>query len=166
MGRKTTEPDEQHMAYALLTELAGVDKEEAKTAAGFPETALVPNIDRHAATKLARKSVAEQRELIQKHMPGFSFTDMVNRIVGRATDEAVDPRVQTQNDKLLSEVMGFNSPKEVNVNTTSLIMEFSQLSGTDIEAILAEDADFEEVEEEDKADEDQVINDLLFGESK
>ncbi len=124
---------EKAMAYANLVK-SGVSKSQAVEQAGYSPTAGSGAIERIPAVKNAMQTVDQQRERLQQH-PDFSFHGIAHRLKNRATNKKVNAKVQTDNDKALISIMGYNAPAQVNVRSTGLLLEFSDLSAADLVSI-------------------------------
>jgi hypothetical protein len=126
-------PPKKALAYAQNVAL-GMSKEQARDAAGYSSNSHTYDIETKKAVKYAIASVEKQREDLQTD-PDFSFEGVAKRLVTRAKDKKVSPGVQTDNDKVLVSIMGFNAPTQVHTKSLGLIMEFSDLSGANLGAL-------------------------------
>ena len=112
----------------------GVSKVEAKRIAGYSENSATGAIDRLPRVRKGLATIEQQRETLSQ-LPEYSFTGVAKRLVKRAKSASVSDRVQTDNDKALSTLMGYNAPTQMNVKSVGLMMEFKDLSAADLAAI-------------------------------
>jgi hypothetical protein len=108
---------------------SGKSQTEAKQIAGYSlkshGTKDIP------AVREALLTVEQQREKMQQ-MPGISLPDITNRLYKRATNTKVTPGVQTDNDKVLINILGYNAPTKTEIKTTGLLLEFADLTSSDL----------------------------------
>jgi hypothetical protein len=133
--REIPEPSERAIAYAEYRAIhPDEDKQDARDAAGYSPNFHVtdleaqPSVQRAIATVEARREELRQRE-------GYSFEDVARRLVTRAEDPDVSAGVQTDNDKLLSNIMGYNAPTVVHQQSLGLMLEFTDMTPADIAAL-------------------------------
>lgn len=133
--REIPEPSERAIAYAEYRAIhPDEDKQDARDAAGYSPNFHVtdleaqPSVQRAIATVEARREELRQRE-------GYSFDDVAKRLVDRAKDKDVSAGVQTDNDKLLSNIMGYNAPTVVHQQSLGLMLEFTDMTPADIAAL-------------------------------
>ena len=133
--REIPEPSERAIAYAEYRAIhPDKDKQDARDAAGYSPNFHVtdleaqPSVQRAIATVEARREELRQRE-------GYSFEDVARRLVTRAEDPDVSAGVQTDNDKLLSGIMGYNAPTVVHQQSLGLMLEFTDMTPADIAAL-------------------------------
>lgn len=136
-GRRanTTPPTPQQMEYAVHRSMfPDRPAREAAEVAGYSPGTPTTHIDNSAGVKRAMQTVEKQRELMQQK-PGFSFTDVAERVKKRAENEMVPPGVQTDNDKVLNKMMGYDAPTVIHQKSMGLMLEFNNLSGADLAAL-------------------------------
>lgn len=120
--------------YLSLLQTPGMTKKEARDLAGFSPKSGTSSIDRLPSVRKGLASLEKQREYLSQKAD-YSFTGVAERFVKRAKSKAVSDRVQTDNDKALCGIMGFNAPATVNVKSVGLIMELSDVNKSDLEAL-------------------------------
>lgn len=133
----------------------GKSKCKAALDAGYSRNSHTSDLDKRPAAGVAIRQVQAEREaLMQKE--GFTIKDLAERVKKRATDPKVPAATQTDNDKVLIGILGYNAPAKIDIKTTSLIADLGVLSGEDLEELRnslagegVEDAEFEEVVEDD-----------------
>lgn len=109
-------------------------KRDALVAAGYSPNTSSSRIENSKGVQRAMMTLEKQRELIQQR-EGFTFEDMAQRLKTRAIDSNVSAGVQTDNDKLLSKILGYEAPTVVKTQSLGLMLEFSDLSGADLAAM-------------------------------
>jgi len=136
--------------------LEGKTKQDARIDAGYsPKSG---SIDANPVIKYATLLVEEQRKKMAEEEPGFSFHDVARRLKDRAMNPKVSPTVQTDNDKVLVSMFGYNAPQKVEVNKTSLIAELGILSKDDLEVLSQiSPAEFRVLDEHDGNTEESFI---------
>jgi hypothetical protein len=132
-GRK--EPSERAMMYAEYR-VAHPDenKTAARDAAGYSQNSDPTNLEKRPTVRKAMATVEAQREELRA-APGAMLEDVVTRLVTRATDPDVSAGTQTDNDKLLSNVLGYNAPTVVHQQRLGLMLEFTDMTPADIAAL-------------------------------
>ena len=133
--REIPEPSERAIAYAEYRAIhPDEDKQDARDAAGYSPNFHVTDLEAQPSVQRAIATVeARREELRQKE--GYSFEDVARRLVTRAEDPDVSAGVQTDNDKLLSNIMGYNAPTVVHQQSLGLMLEFTDMTPADIAAL-------------------------------
>ena len=134
-GPKPTVPTPQQLQYATHR-LMFPDRpaSEARDVAGYSENTPTTRIEQGAGVQLAMQTVEKQRELMQQK-PGFAFCDVAQRVKNRAEDPLVAPGVQTDNEKVLNKMMGYDAPTVIHQKNMGLMLEFTNLTGADLAAL-------------------------------
>lgn len=129
-------PSDRARRYVdIMATRPGVKKREALVEAGYSPLSPSSSIDNLRGVKVAKRNMELQREDLRERA-GFTITDVAERLKRRATSGKVCPSTQTDNDKVLISILGYNTPQEVNINQKSLFMEFKDLSADDLREIV------------------------------
>jgi hypothetical protein len=129
-------PSDRAVEYAKMRYgNPGMSKRKCALSAGYSMGTKVENIEDTKGYRLAVLSIEQQRDKIRNES-GFTLEDIAKRLKTRATDKEVSPGVQTDNDKLLISLFGYNAPEEITINQKSLFMEFKDLSASELRGIL------------------------------
>jgi hypothetical protein len=113
----------------------GMSKKDCAVAAGYSPKTSTQYVDKSKGVRAAIATVEQQRELIRSSA-GFTLEDIAKRVKGRATNDDVPFGVQTDNDKILISILGYNAPEEININQKALFMEFKDLSAVELRGLL------------------------------
>lgn len=130
-------PSERAVAYVeRRATFPQETKKESALAAGYSPATSPTHIEATKGCRYALQSIEKQREALGQE-DDLSFEGVARRVVARAKDPMVTPGVQTDNDKLLKDMMGYSAPTvAINKNAT-LMLEFTDLTSADIDVIKA-----------------------------
>jgi len=130
-----TSPDP--VLYARYV-LRGMSKRQAALKAGYSPYTGTHSIDRLRVVKAIVKSVEDTRKELQA-VEGCGLDDTavaMAQLVHTAGKDA--DKINAA--KVLNDMLGYNSPKDIHIQSRSLIMELSGMSTSDIMAALGNDA--------------------------
>jgi hypothetical protein len=129
-------PSDKAIKYATL-KYSNPEMSKAKraVAAGYSPKTSTQYVDKSKGVRCAIATIEQQRESI-RNSSGFTLGDIAERVKSRATNNEVPFGVQTDNDKILISMLGYNAPEEININQKALFMEFKDLSAVELRGLL------------------------------
>lgn len=130
-GRPRTSPRVQAYAAGVAT---GLTKTAARARAGYSPACSTGKLDRLPGVRRELETIEQQRDTLQQS-PQLSFRGIAKRLVSRATSPRVTPKIQTDNDKTLISMMGYNAPTQVSVRSIGMLIELADLSAADLVAV-------------------------------
>jgi hypothetical protein len=134
--RTSPEMEKRARTYVINHELKGMTKKDAAADAGYAPSSSTSEIDKSVLVRVAKMEICEQRDFIMKNMQcqGFSFFEVAERIKNRAKSSKSEA-IQTDNEKLLISMLGYNAPQKIEVKSLSLIADLGGLSADDLDAL-------------------------------
>jgi hypothetical protein len=122
--------------FAVLDK-AGVPAAVSLPAAGYSTSTKAAHIRATNQYKSVAKTIQEQREILQK-TPGFRLEDSAIMYQNESTDSENPASDRIKARSRLDTILGYDSPKQVDVRSMSLIMELSGVSTEDLGILAGE----------------------------
>ncbi len=134
------EPVPEHkpnpVRYAQLV-AKGWPKRQAATAAGYSKNSNTAAIDKLISVRRALGTIEKQRQDLAVTM-GVTHTDCVMTAAAIMGDEEAQDRDRLEAVKVVSGLQGYNAPTKIQSESRSLIMEFSNLTSSDLQVLLGQ----------------------------
>lgn len=112
----------------------GMSKRQAALTAGYSPTVSTTQIDRQRTVRELTKTVEDQRRELQMTL-GTDFGSTAGAMADLVhTAEKDGDKINAA--RVINDMMGYNSPKELQIQSRSLIVELSAMSNSAIDDIL------------------------------
>ncbi len=137
----TKRPSEKALKYAARRlEHPEEAKVDSLQAAGYSRNTDAVEVERAPTYKRAVRTLEQQREQAADEL-GLTLKDQLKffkgvRDMGKHSDQASMVNVAVTSAKAINEMLGFNAPKQVEVKAAGVLIELSELTTAQIEALI------------------------------
>jgi len=134
-------PSEKAVKYAMIRATKPEEtKKQSLLDAGYSANTDAVKVERSPTYKRAVRTLEQQREQAADEL-GLTLKDQLKffkgvRDMGKHSDQASMVNVAVTSAKAINEMLGFNAPKQVEVKAAGVLMELSELTTAQIEALI------------------------------